>query len=84
MQVQDIQIKTHAIAIKYTTDNAQDIVDYIKNVRYDAAVIRGDRLFVALSKNDFWDDIYDPGDNIVIMDGEYWKYSDEELAQATA
>ena len=35
MQVQDIQIKTHAIAIKYTTDNAQDIVDYIKNVRYD-------------------------------------------------
>ena len=46
MQVQDIQIKTHAIAIKYTTDNAQDIVDYIKNVRYDVAVIRGDRLFV--------------------------------------
>ena len=30
MQVQDIQIKTHDIAIKYTTDNAQDIVDYIK------------------------------------------------------
>lgn len=84
MQVQDIQIKTHAIVIKYTTDNAQDIVDYIKNVRYDAAVIRGDRLFVARLKNDFWDDIYDPGDNIVIVDGEYWKYSDEELAQATA
>ena len=84
MQVQDIQIKTHAIAIKYTTDNAQDIVDYIKNVRCDAAVIRGDRLFVARLKNDFWDDIYDPGDNIVIVDGEYWKYSDEELAQATA
>ena len=56
----------------------------LKKVRYDVAVIRGDRLFVALSKNDFWDDIYDPGDNIVIVDGEYWKYSDEELAQATA
>ncbi len=49
MQVQDIQIKTHAIAIKYTTDNAQDIVDYIKNVRHDAAVIRGDRYHFNLS-----------------------------------
>ena len=86
MQIRDTVIGFEAIVIKYTIADAQEIVDYIRNVRHDYAAVGGDILSVAGSgyPNDNWEENYRPGDNIVIVNGEYWKYSDEEFAQATA
>ena len=84
MLINDITVKVEAVVIKYNIEDQKDIMNYINGVQPGYVVERSGNLYVYTSRYYSYTESYKPGDNIVIMNGEYWKYSDEELAQATA
>lgn len=81
MQINDITIKVEAVVIKYNIEDQKDIMNYINEEQPGYVAERSGNLYVYTSRHDSCTEYYKPGDNIVIMNGEYWNYSDEELAE---
>ena len=80
MLINDITVKVEAVVIKYNIEDQKDIMNYINGVQPGYVVECSGNLYVT-SRHDSCTESYKPGDNIVIMNGEYWNYSDEELAE---
>lgn len=81
MLINDITVKVEAVVIKYNIEDQKDIMNYINGVQPGYVVERSGNLYVYTSRYYSYTKSYKPGDNIVIMNGEYWNYSDEELAE---
>lgn len=81
MLINNITVKVEAVVIKYNIEDQKDIMNYINSVQPGYVVERSGNLYVYTLRDDSCTESYKPGDNIVFMNGEYWNYSDEELAE---